>query len=109
MHIRLINSGLKAEQVAVHVTLPAEANYVPGSATASQGSVTGSGPLDFTLGAVDGGGSVDLRYAMAVPADAEVPLALTSQLEVDWSMGRLVRTVPVIAGGTPLYLPAVAR
>lgn len=109
VHVHLANSGVKAEQVAVRATLPPQATYVPGSARTSQGSAAGNGPVDFAIGAIESGGSVNLQFAMAVSADARLPLALSPEIVVNWSMGRLTRTVSVIAGGEPLFLPALAR
>jgi uncharacterized repeat protein (TIGR01451 family) len=109
VHVQLANNGPRAEQVAVRAALPAQASYVRGSAATSQGTVTGEGPLQFSVGVIEKGGRVELQFSLAVPVDAALPLALEPEIELTWSLGQLTRRIPVLAGGAPLYLPLTAR
>ena len=109
VHMQFVNSGLRAEQVVAYATLPEGVDYLAGSAAASQGSVSGSGPFIFTLGTIDAGARAEASFAYTVPAGAVLPQMLDSHVAVEWSMGRLERTVTGVAGGVPLYMPAVRR
>ncbi len=109
VHMQFVNSGLRAEQVVARATLPAGVDYVAGSAAASQGSSGGSGPFTFDLGAIASGAPAEASFAFTVPAAAALPQMLQSQVVIQWSMGRLERTVTAVAGGAPLFLPAVRR
>ena len=106
-HMRLVNSGLRAETVTVHAALPEATNYVKDSALTSQGSVTGEGPLEFTLGAVPAGSTVEIQFSVIVSQDASLPKMLKSHMRVDWEMGRVERTAIAHAEAKPIFLPAI--
>lgn len=108
VHVQLVNNGLPANAMKVRAVLPAGAAYLPGSARTTQGTVTGSGPLDFDLGEIAGGGGAELQFAFTAPA-ASIPPVLTSTIRVDWGLGWIERRPTVMVGGTPLYLPAARR
>lgn len=109
VHMQFVNSGLRAEQVVAHATLPEGVDYVAGSAAASQGSASGSGPFTFDLGTIEAGARAEASFAFTLPPGAVLPQMLDSRVAVEWSMGRLERTVTGVAGGAPLFMPAVRR
>ena len=108
--VRLVNTGLGAEGVTVHATLPEAATYVAGSASTSQGNVSGAGPLDFAIGALPKGGSVEIRYSVKLMAGIDLPRLMNSDVTIAWSAGQIFRRVSAFAGAKePLFLPAVVR
>ena len=107
---RLANSGLGAEGVTVRATLPEAATYVPGSASTSQGSVSGAGPLDFVIGSLPKGGSVEIRYSIKLMAGIDLPRVMSSDVTVSWDAGQMFRRISAFAGAKePVFLPAVVR
>lgn len=109
-HLRLVNSGLGAEAVRVRIVMDEDARYVAGSAWTSQGSVSGEGPLEFVVGSVPPGGSVELRYSFGVLVGLPTPRLLRSDVNVAWNAGQLFRTISTYVGAEePLFLPAVSR
>ena len=108
--VRLVNTGLGAEGVTVHATLPEASTYVAGSASTSQGSVSGAGPLDFAIGALPKGGSAEIRYSVKLMAGIDMPRLMSSDVTVAWSAGQIFRRISAFAGAKePLFLPAVVR
>lgn len=106
---QLLNTGLLAHDLLAEIALPAGTSYLPGSATISQGTVSGTGPLTFQIGDLEQNRVVTLRFGVTVPVEMTEPTSLISTLELSWDMGRTTRNAVSIANGVPVYLPVVHR
>lgn len=106
---QLLNTGLLAHNLLAEIALPAGTSYLPGSATISQGTVSGTGPLTFQIGDLEQNRVVTLRFGVTVPVEMTEPTSLISTMELSWDMGRMTRNAVSIANGIPLYLPVVHR
>jgi len=105
---RLINQGPTASNVVVTMTIPNDTDYVTNSAITSQGTVTGTDPLIFTVGSVSDTPPV-LSFAATVRSDVISPTILSGPVTITWDGGSLSRTHIVIANGLLIYLPMISR
>jgi M6 family metalloprotease-like protein/uncharacterized repeat protein (TIGR01451 family) len=107
---RLVNwGGVPAQGTAVTSTIPNDTTLVPGSATTSQGAVTGSGPLAFNVGTLAYDKPVTLTFGVTVSAQLTRATMLSGPVAIAWTGGSLARAHIVIVNGLPVYLPAVIR
>jgi hypothetical protein len=84
--------------------------YVDGAAVASGDGTAPAKAVKTNLeGLALAGGGADMHFAIALPPGVELPTTLTFPVEASRSVGKLNRTLRVIYGGTPLYLPEVMR
>jgi uncharacterized repeat protein (TIGR01451 family) len=106
---RLYSGGPAAQNVVVSSTIPNDMTYFPGSASSTQGTVSGSNPLLFNVGAVDYDSTVTLTFTATVNGGVVAPTALVGPVQITWQGGSLLRSHVVIANGLPVYLPLVSR
>jgi uncharacterized repeat protein (TIGR01451 family) len=106
---RLINHGATASGVVVNMSIPNDTDYLPGSASTSQGTVSGTGPLAFTVGDVPAAGEATLSFAAVVRGDVVSPTLLTGAVNITWEGGGLDLTHRVVANPRLVYLPLILR
>ncbi len=95
--------------VQLNDTLPAGLDYVPGSLTATSGSIDDSSAPDLTwTGVLTPTPSVTVTYAVTVTAVG--PQAITNTATIT-TLGSdpVTRSATVIANGEQLYLPLILR
>ena len=90
-------------------TVPAGLNYVPGSLTATSGSVDQSAaPILTWQGAPGSTPSVTVTYVVTVSVIS--PTALTNTVTINPGVGALfTRSAVIIANGVQLYLPLILK
>jgi uncharacterized repeat protein (TIGR01451 family) len=107
---RLINwGGASAPGVTVTSTILNDTALVPGSATTSQGAVTGSGPLVFNVGTMAYNQPVTLTFGVTVSTQITSPTMLSGPVSIAWTGGSLARTHTALVNGLDVYLPVVLR
>jgi uncharacterized repeat protein (TIGR01451 family) len=90
-------------------TVPAGLNYVPGSLTATSGSVDQSAaPILTWQGAPGSTPSVTVTYVVTVSVIS--PTAITNTVTINPGVGALfTRSAVIIANGVQLYLPLILK
>jgi uncharacterized repeat protein (TIGR01451 family) len=108
--ISIINQGLPlTSTVSLTDTIPDGLVYVPGSLTATSGTIDDSGaPTLGWTGVLTPTPSVTLSYAVTVTTD--LPQAITNTAvigSVDY--GSIMRSATIIVNGQQVYLPLIRR
>ncbi|MFZ6026283.1 MAG: glycoside hydrolase family 44 protein [Chloroflexota bacterium] len=107
--IHLINQGLALTgTVSLTDTIPAGLAYVPGSLTASAGTVDDSQAPTLRWSGLPVASPVTLHYAVTVTTTAAGPI--TNVVRITYAgQPPLVRSATIVANGALVYLPVVRR
>lgn len=89
-------------------TLPGGLSYVPGSFTATLGTVQAAPPLLTWSGVISTTPAVTLLYVTTVTVAG--PIGLTNSVAIDSGLGApFTRTSTIIVNGVQLYLPLIVK
>ena len=106
----LINWGSDtASGVVLAGTIPNSTTLIPGSAWASQGTITGTDLVIFEVGDVAYDSPVTLTFGVTVGAQITEPTVLRGTVTIQWTDGSLVHEHIVIANAETAYLPTVSH
>jgi uncharacterized repeat protein (TIGR01451 family) len=106
---RLINQGTSASGVVVNMSIPDDTDYLTGSAQTSHGTVSGAGPLTFTVGDLPMAGEATLSFAAVVHGDVTSPTLLSGSVGISWEGGSLDLMHKIVVNARMTYLPVVLR
>lgn len=108
--IRITNSGdTLLKTVYLTDTLPTGLNFIPGSLTASAGSVDAShAPTLYWSGVLNPSPTVTITYAAKVTAAQPTLITNSAQIQVAGEPA-ITRSASIVANGHATYLPAIVR
>jgi uncharacterized repeat protein (TIGR01451 family) len=108
--VRLFNPGPLLPSARLTDTLPLNATLLPGTVTASSGSVGVSAGVLTWQGPVTAGTPITLTYVMTVSGALSQPTAVINTALIDDGLGRmLVRQVVAVVNGLRVFLPVLRR
>jgi uncharacterized repeat protein (TIGR01451 family) len=108
--IVLTNPGPLLPAVRMTDTLPANANWVSGSLTASGGSWGRSGNIVTWTGTVSTAMKVTVIYVMTTSSQITLPMVILNTVLINDGLGSVhTRTAGVVLNGYGVYLPTVRK
>jgi len=108
--ITLSNTGAAdASTVSVKDPIPANTTYVPGSASATSGTITDTEGIQWT-GSVAANGSVAITFQVAIDTDLTEPMAIVNTATIDDGVNpAFERRAVTIVNGHSVYLPLIMK
>jgi len=102
-------SPYTARQLRIVFDPPQNAQFIPGSAAATQGQVQEGEQLAVTVDSLPGNTAVELHYRVTTNSSASTPVVVRVPFTVTWHSGNLSGEQVVILNAEQFYLPLIAN